>query len=85
MEFSQQRALHLVKGQAERLLDRARSSEFIKSHGIELYLVEAPAIEIKNPVFSGTFNAVYIMVRAETDMACGMGVGFVTALSESPQ
>ena len=78
-ELSQRQALHLTKSEADRLMRRLHNATFLLHRGIEVYTVSAEDMVLPD---GSKHEAVYLMVRAETDMACGMGVGFVTAVSE---
>lgn len=78
--LSQSAALTLTKNEAVHLLNRLAKSTFLKARGIEVYAV--PALEPMVMDDGRSFPAVVVMVRAETDKACGIGVGFVTAISE---
>ena len=78
-ETSQHQALYLTKSEADRLLAKVSRAAFLVARGIEIYTVSAEPM----PMADGSkHDAVYVMVRAETDKACGMGVGFVTAICE---
>ncbi len=78
--ISQSAALTLTENEANHLLRRLAKSAFLKDRSIEVYTV--PSLE-KIPMADGTsVPAMTVMVRAETDKACGIGVGFVTAISE---
>lgn len=77
---SQSCALTLTANEGARLLSRLAKSTFLQARGIEVYTV--PASEPMVMADGTKFPAVTVMVRAETDMACGIGVGFVTAISE---
>jgi len=79
-ELSQSRALTLTVNDATRLLSHLRHSTFLMHRGIEVYTV--PAIEPMIMNDGSKHPAVEVMVRAETDKACGMGIGFVVAISE---
>ena len=78
-EPSQHQALYLTKSEATRLLQRVRTSTYLGNRGIEIYTVEAEPMVMHD---GSKQAAVRVMVRAPSDMACGMGVGFLTALSE---
>ena len=78
-EPSQQQALYLTATEAETLLNRIRNSTFLMYRGIEVYTVPADPMPMQD---GSKHDAVFLMVRAETDLACGMGVGFVTAVCE---
>lgn len=79
-ELSQSRALTLTVNEADSLLRRLRRSTFLLNRGIEVYTVPSTEPMVLND--GSKHLAVEVMVRAETDKACGMGVGFVTAISE---
>jgi hypothetical protein len=79
-ELSQWTALHVTKSEGERLIARLRGSQFLMSHGVEVYTV--PSTEPFVMHDGSKHEGVTVMVRAETDLSCGMGVGFVTAISE---
>lgn len=80
-ELSQKRALRLTVTEGEQLKRRLSRSMFLANRGIEVYLVpcEEPMVMADGVTMA---PSVLVMVRAETDMRCGMGVGFVTAISE---
>ncbi len=78
-ELSQSQALYLTKSEADRLLAKVKNSTFLLNRGIEVYTVSAEPMPMQD---GSKHEAVYVMCRAETDKACGMGVGFVTAISE---
>ncbi len=76
-ELSQFQALYTTKSEATSLLARLRGSTFLMTRGIEVYTVSAEPMVMHD---GSKQEAVYVMCRAETDRACGMGVGFVTAI-----
>jgi hypothetical protein len=74
-----QQALYLTTAEAEVLQRRIRHCRFLLDRGIEVYTVSAEPMVMHDGSKS---PAVRLMVRAPSDMTCGMGVGFVVALSE---
>ena len=81
-EVSQHIALHLTVTEATRLVARVKGARYLVNRGIEVYLVPS------EPVFmhdGAKEDGVNVMVRAETDFACGVGVGFLVAVSEGIQ
>lgn len=78
-ELSQHQALYLTATEAPYLLRKLQGSKFLMTYGVEVYTVPAEPM----PMADGSkADAVFVMCRAETDMQCGMGVGFVTAVCE---
>lgn len=76
--YAQTQALHLTVREAERLLARVHKSRFLRAHGCEVYTTPAPPIDVNgSPV-----PAVYVMVRASSDLDAGAGKGFLVAISE---
>jgi hypothetical protein len=81
-ELSQRVALHLTVTEATRLLARVKGARYLHNRGIEVYMVPSePVFMHDGPKEDG----VNVMVRAETDFACGVGVGFLVAVSEGIQ
>jgi len=78
-ELSQWSALHLTKSEGERLLKRLENSSFLRTRGVEVYTVPSEPFVMGD---GSKHEGVTVMCRAETDMQCGMGVGFVVAVSE---
>lgn len=79
-EPCQASALALTKSEAETLLKRLSKTTFLAIRGIEVY-----AVPMTEPFIMGNgskHEGAIIMVRAGTERACGMGVGFVVAISE---
>lgn len=79
-EQSQRAALTVTESEGHRLVARVGRSPYLLARGVEVYTV--PALE---PLVMGDgtkLAAVTVMVRAETDFACGLGVGFVVVTSE---
>ena len=79
-ELSQWSALHLTASEATRLLKRLENSSFLRTRGVEVYTVPMTEPFVMND--GSKVEGVTVMCRAETDMQCGMGVGFVVAISE---
>lgn len=78
-ELSQHQALYCTASEAQTLLRRLQGAKFLMTYGVEVYTVPAEPMPMEN---GSKVDAVFVMCRAETDMQCGMGVGFVTAISE---
>ena len=78
-EPSQWSALHLTASEATRLLKRLENSSFLRTRGVEVYTVPSESVIMND---GSKVDGVTVMCRAETDMQCGMGVGFVVAISE---
>ena len=73
-------ALTLATEEAVLLVKKLSPVRFLRNSGIEVYLVP-----MSEPFMLPSGQAVpgsYLKVRAETDFRCGMGVGYVVAVSE---
>ena len=79
IELAQSAVINLTETEAKRLLARVKNSAFLHNRGIEVYTVPHEPMIMND---GSKQPAVTVMVRAETDKACGIGVGFLTALSE---
>lgn len=78
-EMVQCSVLHLTSSEATHLLARLNHSRFLQNRGIEVYTVPSEPMVLGD---GSKHEAVTVMVRAETEKAAGVGVGFVTAISE---
>jgi len=78
-ELSQRVALHLTSNEANRLVARVKEASYLLARGIEVYLVTAEPVVLND---GSKHVGVNVMVRAESDFACGVGVGFLVAISE---
>jgi hypothetical protein len=79
-EQPQRKALTLTTDEATRLLARLKKANYLLNRGIEVY-----AVADTEPFVMGDGSkhpASSVMVRAEDDHLCGVGVGFVVAISE---
>lgn len=80
-ELVQRRALYMSEVDARHLLHRLRNSRTLITYGVEVYTVEAEPILEEGG--DRKVPAVGVMVRAETNYQCGLGVGYVLGVEES--
>lgn len=67
---------------ARHLLHRLRNSRTLITYGVEVYTVD-DAEPILEEGGDRKVPAVGVMVRAETDYQCGLGVGYVLGVEDS--
>lgn len=79
METPQRVALHLPEIEAKCLLVRLARGTFLTNRDVEVYAVDAVDCVLAD---GSKVPGAHVMVRAETEFKVGLGVGFVTAISE---
>lgn len=72
-------ALMLPKTEAEQLLAKLRTHRYLLDRGIELRTIPASPMGMDD---GSKQEAVRIVVKAPSALACGMGCGYVTAVVE---
>jgi hypothetical protein len=73
-------ALILTEKEWSVLFDKIRESSFLRNRGVEVYTEPCEPLIVDN---KGTREpAVFVKVRGETPVACGIGIGWVTAQGE---
>lgn len=77
--YAQALALNLPAVEAEAFCRRMQETRFLVDRGIKVYAV--PSLEPFVQPSGASVPGACVMVRAETDMACGIGVGYVVALA----
>lgn len=79
METPQRVALHMSQVEANCLMARLNRGTFLTNRGVEVYVVDAEDFVLHD---GSKVPGVNVRVRAETEYKVGLGVGFVTAISE---